>query len=171
VTTNAYVAGDTGGKDFLRDLARQLFGTYLGADLFTNEDAVVSDIHSKFDTVANNIIALLLSIDKTNGVFPGITADVSGNKYLKDNTSINNISRELLNELITAAPERFVDIKTNYKYNTTEDGFYKMPILTGDTIAFKVTINPASDQPTRVPTIPGTQQMASRSYQVILNVS
>jgi hypothetical protein len=169
VTSNAYVAGDTGAKDFLRDLAKQLFGTYLGADLFTNEDAVVSDINSKFDTVANNIIALLLSIDKTNGVFPGITADVSGNKYLKDNTSINNISRELLNELITAAPDRFVDIKTNYKYNTTEDGFYKMPILTGDTIAFKVTINPASDQNTRIPTT--IQQMASRSYQVILNVS
>jgi len=169
VTSKAYVAGDTGAKDFLRDLAKQLFGTYLGADLFTNEDAVVSDINSKFDTVANNIIALLLSIDKTNGVFPGITADVSGNKYLKDNTSINNISRELLNELITAAPERFVDIKTNYKYNTTEDGFYKMPILTGDTIAFKVTINPASDQNTRIPTT--IQQMASRSYQVILNVS
>ena len=171
VTSNGYVTNDSGGKDFLRDIARQLFGTYLGADLFTNEDAVVSDINSKFDTVADNIIALLFSIDKTNGVFPGITSDLSGNKYLKDDTSNTNISRELLNEIMTAAPNRLIDIKTNYKYNATEDGLYKMPILTGDSIAFKVTITPASDQTTRVPTLPGTPQMLSRSYQVILNVS
>ena len=170
VTSNGYVASDTGGKDFLRDLARQLFGTYLGADLFTNEDEVVSDINANFDTVADNIVTLLGSIDKSIGTFSGMATDSSGNKYLKDNTSVSNISRELFNEMITTAPDRFVDIKTNYKYNVSvEDGFYKMPILAGDTVTFKVTIVPSSNQTTAVPTGPVT--LASRSYTVILNVT
>ena len=171
VTRNAYVTSDTGAKDFLRDLARQLFGTYLGADLFTNEDAVVADINSKFDTVADNIISLLLAIDKTDGIFSGITADLSGNKYLKDDTSIRNISRELLNELITAAPNRFIDIKTNYKYNEgTEDGFYKIPIMADDTITFKLTVIPAPNQTTSVPTV-GDTLLNNRTYTVVLRVS
>jgi surface protein len=170
VTAHEYVNGDTAAKDFLRDLARQLFGTYLGADLFTNEDAVVADINSKFDTVADNIITLLLSIDKTGGIFNGITADLSGNKYLKDDTSISNISRELLNELISTAPERFVDLKTNYKYNATDDGFYKMPIIAGDTVSFKLTVVPASNQRESVPTI-GPTLLNNRTYTVIMNIS
>ena len=170
VTSNGYVASDTGAKDFLRDLARQLFGTYLGADLFTNEDAVVADINTKFDTVANNIVSLLNSIDKTSGSFSGITIDGSGNKYLKDDTSTSNISRELMNELITAAPARFADIKTYYKYNgAVEDGFYKIPILAGDTITFKITISPATNQTSAVPT--GPSVLTSRSYTVVLNVT
>lgn len=169
VTSNGYVTNDSGGKDFLRDLAKQLFGTYLGADLFTNEDAVVADLNTNFDTIANNIVSLLGSIDKTSGTFNGMATDPSGNKYLKDDTSTSNISRELINEIMTVAPARFVDIKTNYKYNgAVEDGFYKMPILAGDTITFKVTISPSTTQTTAVPT--GPTALASRSYTVILNV-
>ena len=170
VTSNGYVSNDTGGKDFLRDLARQLFGTHLGADLFTNEDAVVDDINTNFDTVANNIVTLLSSIDKTTGTFGGMVEDSSGNKYLKDVTSTSNISRELMNELMTAAPDRFADIKLNYKYNSPEeDGFYKIPILAGDTITFKVTICPSTGQTAAVPT--GPVSLTNRSYTVILNVS
>lgn len=169
VTSNGYVASDTGAKDFLRDLAKQLFGTHLGADLFTNEDAVVSDINTNFDTIANNIVSLLGSIDKTSGNFNGMVTDSSGNKYLKDDTSSSNISRELVNEIMTIAPARFVNIKANYKYNgEVEDGFYKIPILAGDTITFKVTISPSITQITAVPTGPAT--LMNRSYTVILNV-
>jgi hypothetical protein len=150
-------------------LARQLFGTYLAADLFTNEDAVVTDINLKFDTVASNIVSLLTNIDKTSGSITGLVTDEFGKKYLKDNTTTSNISRELFNQLITSAPARFVDIKTNSLYNLVEDGFYKMPIMSGDKITFKVTISPSSDQMVAVPT--GRTSMASRSYTVILNVT
>jgi hypothetical protein len=168
VTSNGYVASDNVSKDFIRDLARQLFGTYLGADMFTNEDSVVTDINTKCDTVATTIMALLTSIDKTSGTFSGIVTGVNG-KYMKDSTSTSNITRELLNQLITAAPSRFVDIKTNYKYNATDDGFYKMPILTGDTITFKLTLTPAPGQVGAVPTGPLT--LNNRTYTVILNVA
>jgi len=169
VTTGGYVANDNGSKDFIRDLARQLFGTYLAADLFTNEDAVVTDINLKFDTVATNIVSLLTNIDKTSGSLTGLATDEFGKKYLKDVTTTSNISRELFNQLITSAPARFVDIKTNSLYNSVEDGFYKMPIMSGDKITFKVTISPSSDQMVAVPT--GRTSMTSRSYTVILNVT
>jgi hypothetical protein len=168
VTTHYYVANDPVGKDFLRDLARQLFGTYLGADLFTNEDSVVTDINSRCDTVANNIITLLSSIDKTSGV--GLQTDLSGNKYFKDDLTTTNISRELFNQLITSAATRFRDIKTNYKMNAEEDGIYRMPILEGDTITFKMTIAPAGGQISAVPTVVGATEMQSRTYTVVLNV-
>jgi hypothetical protein len=168
VTANGYVASDAVGKDFLRDLARQLFGTYLGADLFTNEDSVISDINSKCDTVATNLIALLSSIDKTSGTLSALQTDASGNKYFNDNSTTSNISRELFNQLMTNATTRFSDIKTNYMKNATEDGIYRMPILAGDSITFKMTISPAGGQVTAVPT--GPTSLLNRTYTVILNV-
>jgi hypothetical protein len=168
VTSNGYVASDAVGKDFLRDLARQLFGTYLGADLFTNEDSVIADINSKCDTVATNLIALLSSIDKTSGTLSALQTDPSGNKYFNDNSTTSNISRELFNQLMTNATTRFSDIKTNYKKNATEDGIYRMPILAGDSITFKMTISPSSGQVTAVPT--GPASLLNRTYTVILNV-
>lgn len=168
VTSNFYVANDNVSKDFIRDLARQLFGTYLGADMFTNEDAVVLDINDKCAAVATSISTLISSIDKTTGTLSEMVTDGAGNKYLKDSTSTSNISREMFNILMTAAPGRFVDISGNYKYNSVQDGFYKMPIIAGDTISFKLTIIPAADQRTKVPT--GSSVLTERTYTVILNV-
>ena len=167
VTSNAYVDGDTVAKDFLRDLAKQLFGTHLGAKLFTNEDNVISDIISKCDTVATSLLFLLSSIDKTSGTMSALQTDSSGNKYFRSNTtSSNNISGELFNQLRVKANDRF---NTQYNYNETyEDGFYRMPILAGDSITFKITISPSSEQRMIIPT--ATTSLIDRTYTVVLNV-
>ena len=93
--------------------------------------------------------------------------DEFGNKYLKDDTSTSNISRELFNQLITSAPTRVVDI-SNSTYNSVKDGFYKMPFMPGAKIYFKVTIQPSGGQILAVPT---RTSMTGRSYTVILNVT
>jgi len=167
VTTNMYVAEDGVGKDFLRDLAKQLFGTYLGADLFTNEDSVVMDVNLRCDEVATYAVALINSIDKTVGTSTLLKTDLSGGNYLDDHVSTTNISRELFNQLMTSAPSRFNDTKPD-KYNTEEDGFYKLPIIQGDSITFKMTISPSAAQTTAVPT--GPTSLLSRSYTVVMNV-
>ena len=169
VTTNMYVSNDGVGKDFLRDLAKQLFGTYLGADLFTNEDSVITDVNAKCDDVATYAVALVNSIDKTVGTSTLLKTDLSGAKYLDDNVSTSNISRELFNQLMTSAPTRFNDTKLQ-KYNASgeEDGYYKLPIFQGDTITFKMTISPSATQTTAVPT--GPTALLSRSYTVVMNV-
>jgi hypothetical protein len=167
VTSNAYVNGDTVGKDFLRDLAKQLFGTHLGAKLFTNEDQIILDIASKCDTVATRLLTLLSSIDKTSGTLSALQTDSSGNKYFRGNTTSSNISSELFNQLRVNVNDRFSDI-SQYKYNETEDGYYRLPILAGDSITFKITISPSSEQRTIIPT--GTTSLIDRTYTVVLNV-
>ena len=168
VTSNYYVNGDGVGKDFLRDIARQLFGTYLAADLFTNEDSVVSDINTKCDQVATVISLLLHSIDKKDGTLSGLTSDSSGNFRFKDNETTSNISREIFNEMITKAPTRFNDM-TIFEYHAgINDGFYRLPFLAGDTISYKVTIGSSSDQTTAVPT--GKTTTNPRTYTVTLKV-
>ena len=96
-----------------------------------------------------------------------LKTDLSGGKYLDDNVTTSNISRELFNQLMTSAPGRFNDTKPQ-KYNTVEDGFYKLPILQGDTITFKMTISPSTTQTAAVPT--GPTSLQSRSYKVVLLV-
>ena len=170
VTTNEYVLNDTIGKDFIRHLAAGLFGTYLGADLFTNEDVVNADINIKCDEIATNISNKIAALDLSSGTFTDLIADVSGNKYLPDNTSEENLGREMFNQLITAAPSRFVGINnlaTGYTYNGVDDGYYKMPIVAGDSITFKVVLQPADGQSAAVLT-GGTA--TERAYKVTLNV-
>ena len=170
VTEHGYVSNDAVGKDFLRDLARQLFGTYLAADLFTNEDNVISDINEKCDTVGWNIVSLINSVDITAGTFSGMMTDNSGNKYLPDNTSTTNISRELFNQLMTSAPTRFATTNPTYNFFIEEDsGYYKMPILAGDSISFRLTVAPAATQLNAVQT--GRTTLANRVYTVKLNIS
>ncbi len=168
VTTNAYVNGDTVGNDFLRDLANQLFGTHLGAKLFTNEYQIITDIVSKCDTVANGILTLLSSIDKTSGTVSALQTDSSGNKFLRGNTTSANISGELFNQLRVYANGRFSNDFSQYKYNETEDGYYRLPILAGDSINFKITLSPSSEQRMIVPT--GSTALIDRTYTVVLNV-
>jgi hypothetical protein len=170
VTTNEYVLNDAIGKDFIRHLAAGLFGTYLGADLFTNEDAVNADINTKCDEIATNISDKISALDLSSGDFGGLIDDVSGKKYLPDNTSEENLGREMFNQLITADPSRFVginDLTTGYTYNGVDDGFYKMPIVAGDSITFKVILQPDISQNTTILT-GGTA--TERAYKVTLNV-
>lgn len=169
VVANSYVANDNVAKDFIRNLAEQLFGTYLGADLFTNETEVAVDISSNCDMIAGKIIALLTSIDKTNGTIVGISTDSSGNKYLNDDKSSSNICREIFNLLISTSPTRFENIKDDWAYNGTgvDDGYYKMPVLPGDNVSFQISIAPAANQATAIPT--GRTSLSPRTYTVILH--
>jgi hypothetical protein len=170
VTTNQYVANDTIGKDFIRHLAAGLFGTYLGADLFTNEDVVNADIETKCDEIATIISNKITALNFVGGTFGDLIDDVNSKKYLPDNTSEENLGREMFNQLITAAPNRFVGINnltTGYTYNGVDDGYYKMPIVAGDSITFKVVLKPADGQSTAVQT-GGTA--TDRIYKVTLNV-
>ena len=166
VTGNYYVSGDNMSKDFIRELGRQLFGTHLGADLFTNEDNVVTDIQAQCATVSVAIENKIKSVDR---VFGGAlcTADASGSFFMKDNTSDVNLCREMILQLMAAAPTRFAAVE-NSKYDDRA-GYYKVPFVAGDTLNFKVTLLPSAGQRAAVPT--GTTAMVSRSYMVKLNVT
>jgi hypothetical protein len=80
-------------------------------------------------------------------------------------TSNPNISRQLLSQLVKTAPERLQNLNT-YVIDASK-GIYSVPLLTGDSISFKLTLQTAPNQhllvnrPTAVP---------SRSYQIRINL-
>jgi nitrogen fixation protein FixH len=167
VTNNHYVAGDHLGKDFLRDMAQQLFNTHFGVDLFTNEDAVITDISTKSDTVAADIFTLIGNVDKTNGINMGGTNGTYG-KYKKDDISNTNLCREILNQLLTLSPTRFAD-KTTIRKDAATPGVYGMPFVAGDTISYKLSVTAHPSQNTTVNT--GKGALTTRTYKVIFVVA
>ena len=162
----AYIANDNISKDFLRDLARQLFGTYLGADLFTNEDSVVTNINSKCDVVATNIMTKMQDVNISSTANAHL--DASLNYYfLKDDPSNLNICREIVVQMITQDTKRFQDI-SGLSYSNTYDGYWKVPFQAGDVLKYQLTVTPATNQVTAIDT--GSGAMTPRTYTVKLNV-
>jgi hypothetical protein len=166
VGTGSYVAADHLGKDFLRDMAQQLFNTHFGVDLFTNEDAVITDISTKSDTVAADIFTLIGNVDKTNGINMGGTNATYG-KYKKDDISTTNLTREILNQLLTLSPARFGD-KTAIRKDAAVAGVYGMPFVAGDTISYKLSVTAHPSQNTTVNT--NKPALTTRTYRVILTI-
>ena len=169
--SGAYVEGDVVSKDFIRNLAHQLFGTYLGADLFTNEDALVTDINAQCTAIATEIQAKINSVDVSGGNFEGMVPGLNG-KYLKDVESNRNLTRELFNQMRNANSggtiARFENMP-DLAYAAKGTGFYHLPFVAGDTISFNLLINPEPTQHTVIATKPDTP-LVPRMYRVRLTV-
>lgn len=135
--------------DFTRYLALMLFNTHHGVDLFNNEDELLQNIRyncSSLDpsgTLAgiNNV---LTAVDVNTGNLNG-TLVVNGEtlNYKTDEDDTNaNVCRTLFLQMMSTQNGRnrfFADIS-----NT--DLPQSLPFRDGDTIQFKLTINPAADQ-------------------------
>jgi len=143
--------------DYVRYLAVRLFNTAYGVDLFSNESELLSDLVTKGATAAGNIITALKTVDQAsaaNGSAP--------HKYSENNlTTTGNFSRELLRQVAHHAPARFASI-------TDISGIQSIPLQTGDSISFKVSINAATNQHllTERPTA-----IEPRSYRIKLNLT
>lgn len=121
--------------DFVRYLAEQLFNTPHGVDLFSNEDALLSDLVSKGANARAAIESSLVAVDISNAPY-----GTAGSKYSTNNeTSTANFSRVLLRQVANLAPARFHGIE-----NVTTP--QSIPLATNDTISFKVSISPAAGQ-------------------------
>ena len=169
VDTGYYGGNNTDhlAKDFLRDMAQHLFNTHFAVDLFTNEDAVVADISGKADSdVASTIYTLMGNVDIATA--NGNGQDGSGHYFQKDDTANTNLTREILNQLITKSPGRFQDKKAMRLYGDVS-GIYGMPFVTGDTLAYKLTVSANPSQNSTVNT--GKSALQPRTYKVKYVVS
>lgn len=121
--------------DFVRYLAEQLFNTPHGVDLFSNEDALLSDLVSKGATARQAIDASLNAVNQANAAH-----GPDGHKYSTNALpGAANFSRELMRQIANAAPSRFASI-------TNSTAIQSVPLLVDDTISFKVSIAPAANQ-------------------------
>jgi hypothetical protein len=157
--------------DFVRHIAKSLFNTHLAVDLFTNEDDLKYDLAYKgHNTAWGNIWNSLVTVSdaslNTTTYANLYGQDASYGYYLTGDASANtNICRQLLSQLIKTAPTRLQNLNT-YVVDASK-GYYSVPLLDGDSISFKLTLNTAPNQhllvnrPTPVP---------SRSYQIRINL-
>lgn len=121
--------------DFVRYLAQHLFNTPYGVDLFSNEDALLSDISTKGRDAKNSIMGALNSVNQANA-----SAGTAPHKYSTNDLSNNtNICRELMRQIASLAPSRFYDASGN-------SGIKSVPLEVGDTINFKLSISAAPNQ-------------------------
>lgn len=164
-----FIAGESIAESFLRHTANGLFGTHLGVDLFTNETTVRAGIEASTLSLAQSINTDLAAVG-INGTDSDL-AGTSGGFYLDDSiTDTKNVTRELINQLITdsVSVSRFEDISTNYSYSSKGAGYYHVPLVAGDTLSYAVTIFPDPSQNDLVAT-GGTA--TSRKFRVKLVLS
>ena len=166
--------------DFLRYMAQNLFGTFLGTDLFSNEQGLINDIGNQSHVawvaqmnILNKIAAtadpIVSASDpsyvKTLQTYAGLQTDPSGNKYLTNaDTSVNNITFHLMNMIDQVDPGRLAIDFSNQVVGA--DQIYSVPFRAGDAMFFYSSLTPAAGQEllTGVPTI------ASRKYALKLNI-
>jgi hypothetical protein len=159
---------DNLGKHFLRYIASSLFGTYLGVDLFENEDSVYADLSSNsFSGVYTPVLTKLRKVDKTYGdvALTDLKSGANG-FYLEDATGSYNICRSLVKQIAASATSRsrFQALESTYKRSTGE---YSVPFIAGDSIYYSVVVSPSATQHN----VTGlTQAISSKKYILKLNV-
>ena len=121
--------------DFVRYLAKSLFNTAHGVDLFSNEDALLTDLVQKGAAARLAIDASLNAVNQATAA-----SGTSPHKYSTNATATAaNFSRVLLRQVANSAPARF--------HGTADiSGIHSIPFENGDSISFKVAIAPAALQ-------------------------
>lgn len=139
--------------DFIRYLAYLLFNTPYAAELFVNEEELVSSAARAINLAWTECRNKLKSVSSTNPQTNAkLTKDVSGNYwYHNDNgKDYSNICGELYKQIVSNDPERFNDTNTletvDNSYNTLGGKQYYLPFIKNDVITIRVTLHPAHGQ-------------------------
>lgn len=153
--------------DFIRHVAKDLFNTHLGVDLFSNEQQLKDDLASKGHSEAwASILTDISAVNVLNNTLLG--PDVSGEYYTSDALDTSaNLCRELLGQLLNTAPSRMYDLSAiAVDANIALEKFF-IPFEDGDSISFKLTLSAAPNQHELVSK---QNPVPDRTYKIRLNV-
>jgi hypothetical protein len=143
--------------DFARYLSQKLFNNPYATDIFNNVEELQQDLASKGRTVWNGIYSKLQAASLgTNNQGYFTNDDVSGNNYTK----------QLLSQIQRQRSERLVASNENHTMNDTSD-IQDVPLLDGDSIAFKINVNPAVGQHE----LTGVEEFKGRTYGIKIILS
>jgi hypothetical protein len=134
--------------DFVRYLAKSLFNTVHGVDLFSNEHALLENIVAKGINVRTNIMTALDTVS-ASATTPALKSgpDISGNRYVTNALNgTNNVCRELIRQIANGDPARFYDLSLNAASLANTPFDHSVPLINGDSISFRVTIHAAAAQ-------------------------
>jgi hypothetical protein len=177
VSSNAIATTDLSGNipsnrqlvkhDFIRHIAKDLFNTHLAVDLFQNEQALKDDLASKGHSEAwESILSDISAVSITNTTLQG--PDGSGEYYITNGiTTNNNLTRELLGQVISSAPVRLYDLSGIALNNNLALEKFSIPFQDGDSISFKLTLKAAPNQHLLVDKV---NPVPDRTYRIRLNI-
>jgi hypothetical protein len=158
--------------DFIRYLAKELFNTHLGVDLFLNEDVLKYDLAWKgHNTMWNDIKASLHNVDtvdlSTNLFSPSMYGtDQTYGKYLTNDASgNNNLCKKLINQIVSVSPSRFQNL--NNIAIDASNGYYSVPFMNNDSISFTLVLNPAQNQHL---VVNRSTPIGPRTYKIRINI-
>ena len=135
-------------QDFIRHIAKELFGSVKLMTLFNNEDDLLANIELGGIEAWNNTIKPILDNSRFKRVSDGVTI------YGRNNNSIdqsNNLTRDMILQLLKAVPKRFMldefendparGVQTasnhNLQYYIRETAdIQPVPLMDGDTFVF-----------------------------------
>jgi hypothetical protein len=143
--------------DFTRYLAKRLFNTIHGVDLFQNETEILENIVGHGHSIKTGINTKLATVD-VSGDHASLVG-VTGGKYLTNAaTGDDNICRSIMRQLAAGDPGRFIDVSGV----TT---IQPVPFAVDDALYFKVTVTPATGQHLLVTGVPAIE---NRVYNIKL---
>jgi hypothetical protein len=147
--------------DFLRYIALNLFNTIHGVDLFRNEEDIRENL-AYYGEVARVGIMSVLDTVGTMSANSVMEVDGSGNRYsTNEDTTVTNISRELMRQISVSAPGRLGTID---EAGGDVGVIQSIPLSENDTLNFKVVMeaSPGQHALTNVAVIP------ARTYNIKL---
>lgn len=129
--------------DFVRYLAKKLFNTHLGVDLFANEVALLANLRTICGMGVDGDVKYSMQVI-SDALDAAGTSEIPRIASTEASENATNIVRTLLQQLISSNSARLADLEA-YRADS-ESNIFKFPFAIGDSIAFKVTIEPAANQ-------------------------
>lgn len=166
------IDGHAGAENILVSAANSLridFVKHMSLDLFTDPNAA-SVLFENYVDLVDDITVLG---EEINQQIRQRLIDSSENND-NDNT-VNNVTREILRQMISQAPERFVyDTCENIASMQVSTEYQQVPFNEGDTLRYKLTLRPESETTLTVPDICGNLHtrgpVRPKIYEIIMEL-
>jgi hypothetical protein len=155
-------------QDYLRYLAKSIFGTAQGVDLFYNETALVADICYNVQDAWHSNLKLLLSISTDSTPFTASDIQGTDGAFYYDNSGSHmqpNIGKVIFDQLLTNQPGRFIAINDDHHIDDVGT-MQSIPLIPGDSIRFTVTVKAHATQKS----LGNGSSIADRTYLIVLNL-
>jgi|TARA_B110001450_G_C17624579_1_gene482628 hypothetical protein len=160
-------------KDVVRHIAFSITGGYAVADIFANEDELLTDIVNRDDDIHEDISAAINTLlADAAGAGGGRTTDQFANGTTDAVKRFYNVAQSLW-ALSSNDGNRIGGIHTLLAANSDENSLtttIPLQFAPGDAIAIRVNYIPATAHPNTVPGM-GTNTINERSYKIIVVLS
>jgi hypothetical protein len=157
--------------DYLRYVAKKIFNSTNGTDLFSNKSAVKTQIHNDFKSYYDGLLVLIdrnsnNTNSKTFGVEPSfnMSLDTAVSKYYltNENTGSYNVVYTLFKQLQQKQPARASDF-----LGVSDVGIRAFPFQEGDSLTIYLTIKPNELQSI---TSNAYSRIENKTYAIKINV-